>query len=91
LLILAGCAFATNISDLAEKKIGVQTGTLNPEIVKKFIPTAKLEYFDTILDILTALKAGRIDAFCTGLPIARFMAIENDDIIDINMSLNVIS
>ena len=80
LFILTSCAFAADVDDLAGKRIGVQTGTLNPEVVKKFIPTAKLEYFDTMSDILTALKAGRIDAFCTGLPIARFMAIENDDI-----------
>lgn len=73
-------AMFTNKSQLAGKRIGAMTGTLNPEIAKENVPTAKIVQFDNMSDTLIALKTHKIDAICTALPVARSMMLENDDI-----------
>lgn len=71
--------FAT-IADLAGKRIAVLTGSTHPDITLKFVPTAKLVYFDTIPDTFTALKTNKVDAVCTGIPMARLVMIEDNSI-----------
>lgn len=71
-LLLLGCfSCADNsrkhqyesISDLADKNIGVKVGTIYAEIISEIMPDAKILYFNNLTDQLTALKAGKIDAF----------------------------
>lgn len=62
---------------LAGKRIGVQTGTTCAELVPEKIPSAKLAYYDSLTDELTALKAGKVDAVCCSIPAAIFA--ENED------------
>ncbi|MBQ7544846.1 MAG: transporter substrate-binding domain-containing protein [Synergistaceae bacterium] len=68
------------IAAMSGKRIGVRTGSNSDLIASQFITEAKLEYYDTVTDIVTALKLGKIDAMCTGIPIARYIMIEHDDI-----------
>lgn len=69
-----------SLSDLAGKRIGTLAGTTHPEIAKEHIPSAEILQFNSMADILAALRAGKIDAVCTSDPIARFMMTEHDDI-----------
>ena len=70
----------TDKSQLAGKKIGAMLGTLNPEIAKQNVPSAEIQQFDSMTDTLVALKAGKVDAICVPVPVARFMMLDNDDI-----------
>ena len=70
----------TDKSQLAGKKIGAMLGTLNPEIAKQNVPSAEIQQFDSMTDTLVALKAGKVDAICVPVPVARFMLLDNDDI-----------
>ena len=66
-----------DFDSLAGKIIGVQTGTTCAELVPEKIPSAKLAYYDSLTDELTALKAGKVEAVCCSLPAAIFA--ENED------------
>ena len=72
---------------LAGKTIGVQTGTTCVELVPQKIPSAKLAYYDSLTDQLTALKAGKIDAICCSLPAAIFAQNEDPRLTRINPPL----
>lgn len=67
-----------DFDSLAGKIIGVQTGTTCAELVPEKIPSAKLAYYDSLTDELTALKAGKVEAICCSLPAAIFA--ENEDL-----------
>ena len=66
---------------LAGKRIGVVTGSTHPQIVAKYVPTAELVYFYNAADEITALKAGKIDAYCAGIPFLRRMKAMDGSII----------
>lgn len=72
---------------LAVKIIGVQTGTTCAELVPEKIPSAKLAYYDSLTDELTALKAGKADAICCSLPAAIFAENEDSRLTRINPPL----
>ena len=67
----------SEFDSLVGKRIGVQTGTTCAELVPERIPSAKLSYYDSLTDELTALRAGKVDAICCSLPAAIFT--ENAD------------
>ena len=62
------------------KRIGVQTGTTNAQIAAAHFPTAVIDYFETIPDMLIALRNGKVDALCAPIPTTRFLMMENKDI-----------
>ncbi len=68
------------ISQLTGRRIGVQTGTISGEVASALIPGITLSYFNTQTDILSALRAGKIYAWCTDEPILRYVSIENPDL-----------
>lgn len=76
-----------SIQELAGKKVGVQTGTTNERLVAENIPTATRVYFNTLPDALLALKTRKIDAICCSIYAARYMMIENDDIMYLDHKL----
>ena len=53
----------TDISQLAFKKIGVQTGTTYEDVLKRSIPKAVPMYFTTFTDQIEAVKSGKIAGF----------------------------
>lgn len=65
---------------LAGKRIAVLTGSTHPDITLKFVPTAKLVYFDSAPDTFTALRTGKVDAVCAGIPAAKLVMAEDDSI-----------
>ena len=70
----------SEFSQLEGKRIGVTVGTTHPQIAAKYVPTAELVYFNSTADTLNALKAGKIDAACTGIPLLKEMMAEDDSL-----------
>jgi polar amino acid transport system substrate-binding protein len=68
-----------NVSDLAGKKIGVQTGTTGALAAENItgVTTADIQYFDTIDGAFTALKAGQVDAVVNDFPISAYYVMGN--------------
>ena len=71
---------APSFAQFAGKTIGVQTGTISGEVATAVIGDVELSYFNTQTDILSALRARKIDAWCTDEPILRYVSIENTDL-----------
>lgn len=57
----------TTLSELEDKRIGVTTGSVQAIQARERFPDADLFYYDTTTDMLTALRAGKIDAFAVPL------------------------
>ena len=55
-----------DISYYADKTIGVITGTLFETFVNEHYPEAEMEFFNSLPDMVQALKAGKIDTFLLG-------------------------
>ena len=70
----------SNLSDLENKRIGVTTGSIQAGQVKEQIPGAKLYYYSTVTDMLSALRADKIDAFANAEIIVRYMMTDNNDL-----------
>ena len=59
--------------DLADKVIGVQSGTTGEEWAKENMPDATITPFDDQSSAFAALVAGKVDAVCQDLPISQYM------------------
>lgn len=70
----------SNLSDLEGKRIGVTTGSIQGQQVTEQIPNAQLSYFNNDVDMLTAMRAGQIDAFASAEPLVRYMMTQNTDL-----------
>jgi polar amino acid transport system substrate-binding protein len=53
----------TSIDELAEKRVGVMTGSIYEALVGKYLPDANISFFDKAADMAVAVKEGKIDAF----------------------------
>ncbi|MBR0228249.1 MAG: transporter substrate-binding domain-containing protein, partial [Clostridia bacterium] len=69
-----------SLDDLANARIGVQTGTICGALVESRLPNAQVYYYNTVTDVLAALNAGKLDAGCMDEPMLRFLKIENPQI-----------
>ncbi len=63
----------TSREDLADKVIGVQSGTTGEEWAKENMPDATITPFDDQSSAFAALVAGKVDAVCQDLPISQYM------------------
>ena len=70
----------TSLSDFNGRRIGVVTGALQGAAIEKEIPGAELSYFNSVPDLLTAARQGKIDAFSATDQIIRYLMTENDDL-----------
>ena len=63
-----------NVSDLAGKKIGVQTATTGAAATENITGVQKtdIQYFETIDGAFTAMKAGQVDAVVNDFPISAY-------------------
>ena len=68
------------LSDLQNARIGVATGTVFPDIVHEALPDTELLYYNTMADMVNALKSGKIDAFAVDEPAARNAQAEDDEL-----------
>ena len=70
------------LSDYAGKTIGVGTGTMFDVLVENNIPDAKLVYFNTYPDLVTALETGKVEAICIDEPVIRYIMATEDHAVD---------
>lgn len=69
-----------SFSDLKYKRIGATTGSVQVQQVEQYFPEAEIFYFNNDVDMLNALRTGKIDAFANAESIAKHMMTENQDI-----------
>jgi len=65
------------LDDIADKKVGVFTGTIFDKFVQEKYPEAKILRYDGSADILTALKTGKSDVVMMDLLTAK-VVVKND-------------
>ncbi len=82
MLLITGCSTELvnidTITDLSNKKIGVSTGSEYDLIAEKKRENAKLSYYNSYSDQISALKSGKIDGFLTDEPLSKEILKEND-------------
>ena len=61
------------LSYFSGRIIGVGTGSMFDTIVQNSIPEARISYFNTFPDMITALEAGKVDAICLDEPVIRYI------------------
>lgn len=68
-----------SLSDLNEGGVtlGVQTGTTFDALMQSAFPNAKINYYNTISDLIQALTEDKIDSFAADYPIALALTLEN--------------
>ena len=54
---------ATHLSDLAGKRVGVMTGSIQAVMMPELVPDAGYMEFNSITDLIAALNSNKIDAF----------------------------
>ena len=67
----------TDIDKLRGRTIGSATGTTYDQIVRRWLPDAKFNYYNTYADMIKALESGKIAAFACDEPVLRSMMAEN--------------
>lgn len=71
---------ASTLDALNGKRVGVQTGTICGPLVEAAVANALVSYFNSQTDLLAALKARKIDAWCHDEPNIRFLSIDNPEV-----------
>ena len=62
------------------KRIGVVTGSTGGPAVEEKLPNAKISYFDSVPDLLTALRSQKVDAIAATESILKFVQMEGENI-----------
>jgi len=70
----------SSMDDVADKTIGVLTGTIHDTYVREHYPKARLQLYAQLPDLFLALQAGKVDAAMTTLPTLKVVAMDNPDI-----------
>ena len=66
--------------DARNARIGVMTGSTGEAIAIARFPNATIKSFDDIMDAVTAMKSGQLDATITGFPAALQVTKKNHDL-----------
>ena len=81
---MAGCArqeiVITSPDDAAHARIGVMTGSTGEALTHERYPQADVKSFDDIMDAVSAIKAGQLDAIITTFPAALQVSKRNPDL-----------
>lgn len=82
------------LDDIADKKIGVFTGTIHDAFVGKKYPKAKILRFESTADMMMSVKSGKIDAAMFDLITARLFLKHNpelgllsDDVLNMHLGI----
>lgn len=70
----------TSMSQLEHARIGVTTGSIQGAQVEERLPDAELLYFTTDVDMINALRSGKIDGFALAEALVKYMMTENSDL-----------
>jgi polar amino acid transport system substrate-binding protein len=80
----AGCGknevAIASLDDAAHARIGVMTGSTGEAIATARFPEAQIKSFDDIMDAVTAMKSGQLDAIVTAFPAALQVSKKNPDL-----------
>ncbi len=70
-----------SLSELDGKRIGVTNGTIADELLQQNVPGSyQFSYYNTVADMVAALKADKIDAYCCDEPVSMLAVNQNDGI-----------
>ena len=69
-----------SLFQLEKARIGIQTGTSFDASVKKKLPGARVEYYNSKADLVAALSTHKIDAFVVDEPVAQILVREYDGV-----------
>ncbi len=70
----------TNLDDLAEKKIGIFSGTVHDAFLTKKYPKASVSRFESTADLILSVSTGKTDAVMLDLITARILLKRNDEL-----------
>ena len=68
------------LEELADKTIGIETGSSFDELVSRRLPNAKKEYYNSKVDLVNALIGHKIDAFAADEPVIRSTMRQREEI-----------
>lgn len=74
-------AAITRPDDARNARIGVMTGSTGEAIAVARFPDAAIKSFDDVMDAITAMKSGQLDATITGFPAALEVTKKNHDLL----------
>lgn len=69
-----------SLDDLKNKKIGVQKGSVQEELIKEKLPEAEIKGLGKATDLVLDLKNKKVDAILLDSPVAKFNCDNNSDI-----------
>ena len=80
---VSGCSqherVIARLDDARNARIGVMTGTTGEAIAKTRFPKAQVQSFDDIMDSVSAMKSGKLEAVITTYPTAIMVTKKNPD------------
>jgi polar amino acid transport system substrate-binding protein len=76
------------VVDAAEARIGVMTGSIGEEIVRDRFPKAQVQVFDDVMDAVTAIKSGQLEAVVLAFPPGFQIAKRNADLVVLDEPLD---
>lgn len=74
----------TCLDDIADKNIGIYTGTVQDAYIAEHYPKARVQQYNLSSDMILALKAGKIDAIMFDLESVKVMLKNNPDLALLN-------
>ncbi len=83
-LTLSGCSKREKISSLQQldgKEFAIPTGTVADQLVQSKLPNARFKYFNSVMDAVLAVKAGKADAAAYDEPILKNIAAKNSGLV----------
>jgi ABC-type amino acid transport substrate-binding protein len=85
-IVLLGCGnggektFA-KLADFKRAKIASERGTIFVKVIDDVIPNVKHQLYDSQAEVIEAVSEGKADAACLDMPIARYVAAQNHNLI----------
>lgn len=70
----------TTANDLADKKIGIFTGTVHDAFIAKKYPQAKILRYESTADLIMSVKTGKVDAVMLDLITGRLLIKHNPEL-----------
>jgi len=93
LILGAGCSGRTKVvetvSAVAEARIGVMTGSIGDTIARNRFPKATIQTFDDVMDAVTAIKSGQLEAVVLAFPTGFQITKRNADLVVLGEPLDI--
>ena len=76
----AGTGTSKTLADMQNATLAIQTGTSFPETVEKRLPDAEMMYFNSLADMLNALKSHKVDGVPLDEPVSRSLMAQDPSV-----------